>query len=351
MHSGTTLVHNIIGGHAEIYSPKGETRFFHSFSQIKQNFSELSNDDIRKKYIIFLAKLLRSSYGAALYRDSQSLADFYLDEEVIQTLIKLTEGHTNHTQFFKTIFQYFTVEAGARRWMEKTPNHLFHIETILALFPEALFIELVRDPRDILNSKRSRLLEKHLMSQRSELSRKLHPFQVGYDPLWDSIAWKSAIRCGRETAVNFPGKILRVRYEDLVSQPEQAAQSIFKFLDLPYSSALLNVPWVNTADSSKWRQKGIKSSAVGKWKKNLSQKETYICQTICRREMSYLGYEPTKLPVTAALYIPRILVSSSIEFFQRIYRRYQLGGLSLLRPIFDNYRLLLKNLMTGQEPD
>ena len=45
--------------------------------------------------------------------------------------------------------ELFMVENGKNRWVEKTPDHLPHVERIRQIFPTAPIIRIVRDPRDV----------------------------------------------------------------------------------------------------------------------------------------------------------------------------------------------------------
>ena len=44
--------------------------------------------------------------------------------------------------------QHMTAQ-GKRRWVEKTPDHLRHVQAIRQHFPDALIVRVVRDPRDV----------------------------------------------------------------------------------------------------------------------------------------------------------------------------------------------------------
>ena len=47
---------------------------------------------------------------------------------------------------------YLTLESDKRRWMEKTPNHVFYIKEMLSFFKDVRIIVLVRDGRDVITS-------------------------------------------------------------------------------------------------------------------------------------------------------------------------------------------------------
>ncbi|MEM7330577.1 MAG: sulfotransferase [Chloroflexota bacterium] len=343
MHSGTTMLKDIIERHPSIYSIRGESRFFHSLSMLKRRYPDLNDAQIRRQFVTYLAKLANSNYRSVEYGENQSLEAFNITAHEVDELVKQTATLTSHAMFFKSAFDFYTAKHGKERWLEKTPTHLFHVEKILKTNPEALFIELVRDPRDVLGSKNSRVESADKMS-RNEISQKIKNWRVGYDPIWDSLAWKSAIRSGAETAVKHSGKILRVRYEDLVQSPKAEAQKIFTFLGLEFSEEMLQVSWHNTADETKWQQTGITADSIGKWQKRLNLSDVAVCQFITRAEMNQLSYQKINIPLKSTLMLPSIFLKSGYEFFERIYRRYKLGGTAQVRTVIENYIIRFRGI-------
>ena len=67
----------------------------------------------------------------------------------------------NPVEFFRLYFSLYAEKQGKKRWAEKTPNNIFCIEQIFKAMPDAKFIEVVRDGRDVVLS----LVER----------RKMHP--------------------------------------------------------------------------------------------------------------------------------------------------------------------------------
>src|SRR3954451_4819782 len=49
-------------------------------------------------------------------------------------------------QFFDRIFMRYAEEHGKQRWGEKTPQHLWHVSKMKRVFPDAVFIAIVRHP-------------------------------------------------------------------------------------------------------------------------------------------------------------------------------------------------------------
>jgi hypothetical protein len=112
-------------------------------------------------------------------------------------------------------------EAPGLRVIEKTPLHVLYLDTIAKTFPDALFVEVVRDPIDVASS---------LLGVPWESSRSL----VSY-----AQRWMESIRAARSFSVTQPGRLRTVVYEELVREPEAAVRELSAFVGLPYEAAML----------------------------------------------------------------------------------------------------------------
>jgi len=104
-------------------------------------------------------------------------------------------------------FGRFTQLHGKRRWSEKTPQHMWHIERIHNLFPDSPMILILRHPEDVIGS---------LMHKRS------------WDPYRAVDRWVTQYSAALEY-LHAPWMLL-IYYEDLVTAPQEAMDTIFTFL-------------------------------------------------------------------------------------------------------------------------
>src|SRR5690606_25266583 len=114
----------------------------------------------------------------------------------------------------------------------KTPNHIHYLDAILRTCPSAKIMEIVRDPRDVLASKKTRRETVWTTDRYRPEERERKHLEKAYDPLWDAISWRSAIQAGNRTYRTHPEQIQRIRYEDLVAQPKQVVRQICEFLEI-----------------------------------------------------------------------------------------------------------------------
>jgi hypothetical protein len=65
-------------------------------------------------------------------------------------------GHMEDPGPFLRRFDLFAVQAGAHRWVEKTPDHIRCIDRLLELYPDAPILLIIRDGRDVAFSLKKR---------------------------------------------------------------------------------------------------------------------------------------------------------------------------------------------------
>lgn len=134
----------------------------------------------------------------------------------------LTAHDANHpADTIRAIYRtYLNRFAGKTRVGDKTPVHLGRMCAIARLLPEAHFIHLIRDGRDVALSYRNVW------------------FGPGKDPATAAAHWMWRIRDARQQAQFLP-HYLEVRYEDLVADPEKVLRTIGDFIGLPFDPAQL----------------------------------------------------------------------------------------------------------------
>jgi omega-hydroxy-beta-dihydromenaquinone-9 sulfotransferase len=346
LHSGTTLLRNIFKDHPAIFTGGGETRFFDYLPMIRRNFSDLTDDQILNDYLLYLARIIRTNYGKVhierMVKCAPSFAEFGLSKAASDALFTAAQAQRHHAKLFALVADALCVANGKTRWLEKTPTHLFHIDAILEAVPTARFVAIVRDPRDVLASKRSRQVAEWI-EQTNAARREAKKIQAGFDPLWDALAWRSAVNAVQAAQVQHPEQVLAIRYEDLVTDQAATIKRICAFVDLPYNAEMLDVAWTNSTTQQQG-QRGISAASVGKWQKKLTPAMVTLAQTVAKKEMQYLHYQLAPTTWSARLMMPLLLGRSGYEFFERLGRRWRMGGFSFVRNVLENYWIRFTNM-------
>jgi len=111
---------------------------------------------------------------------------------------------------------------GKQVWGDKDPGNMLRIPTLLRWFPNGRFVHIIRDGRDAC------------------LSQLRQDFGFN-DCLPCAEAWREQVWWVRSLGeVLGPTRYFELRYEDLTKDPESWLRRICEFLDLSYSSAMLD---------------------------------------------------------------------------------------------------------------
>ena len=336
MHSGTTLVQKIISAHPSIYPADHETKYYEFLPLIKKGYANLENDQVRRQLIIFT--LHSVLYGTKLkdLKREQFLNEPNISEADIDALKVASKKIRQHGAILPLVFNYLAKKASKSHWLEKTPAHILHIDQIMQFIPEAYFVEIVRDPRAVLASKKARRASAWTNRYSPELQPRKN-LEKAYDPLWDTLSWKSAINAGYEAHKKYPQRIITIRYEDLVTEQDDCVRKMCSFLNLIFDPRMLKVETQNTAYWSEEVLPGISSQFVRRWQSTLTPAEINIAQLLSGEEMQRLDYVHGSTSLVSKLLLPLYFVRSFFEFVQRLYRRFRMGGRIFLLNILKNY--------------
>ncbi|HZJ26328.1 MAG TPA: sulfotransferase [Acidimicrobiia bacterium] len=122
----------------------------------------------------------------------------------------------------RSVYATYGATRGKARVADKTPRNVAHIDLIARSFPEARFLHLVRDGRDVVPS-----VIEHL---------------VGPDRFLPTVEyWRERVLAGRRSGGQLPAdRYLEIRYEDLVSDPAAAVTRIGEFAQLEHPERMLD---------------------------------------------------------------------------------------------------------------
>jgi hypothetical protein len=134
----------------------------------------------------------------------------------------------------KRFLQYLQRGGPRRRWVLKAPDHVFHMEALLRVFPDAVFIQTHRDPLEVLQSS-SRLTEvlqgvfAHPQSCIETGRREARLLAEGME----------GITRFRESHPELADRFLDLNYEQVVSDPLSTIRRVYGHLDVPLAEGTL----------------------------------------------------------------------------------------------------------------
>jgi len=273
--SGTTLTAMIIGRHSEIFMP-GETHFFDDIFSQRNVLGDPSNPIALEKIISKLSTL----YIRYNEPDDQERVERILfnNQNSIEAFKKSCKSYQDILSFF---MKAQLEEIGKSRWGNNAPRDIFNIQDIVSFYPDAKIIICIRDIRDFLASYRNRW--EVVPDEHAERVKQI------YHPILTSILWKSSVRTLPSIRKIVPKhNLLLMKYEDLVTSPEESVKRLCSFLGERFEQQMLNINSNNSSFNN--TQNGIFSSSVNRWPDSLSAEEQAIAQRIGGSELRMLGY-------------------------------------------------------------
>lgn len=176
----------------------------------------------------------------------------------------------------------------ARRWVEKSPEHVYHARAILHRFPGARIVHVVRDPRAVVTS----VLHTPWAVPRA---RGRHARMVAGAVLWELMT-REGLRLLSDSALS--SSVFGVRYETLVEMPAAELQRVAAFIGLPDDSESVDAWMKSTRDVEansliEPGLRGIGTSPVGRWRdsRNLTAREVALVQFLVAPTLVRAGYE------------------------------------------------------------
>lgn len=167
------------------------------------------------------------------------------------------------------LFAYHAAAAGKRRWGEKSPMNVLHMELLARSFPGAQFVHIVRDGRDAAQSFHRRF---------------------GYIPCETVYRWKRVVREGvRQGQVLGPESYHQIRYEDLTAEPEKLMLQVCDFLHLPFDDRVMQAS-MRMADPELLRAGARISQNSGKWARYFSATEVQSHERLAGKQLKAMGY-------------------------------------------------------------
>jgi hypothetical protein len=113
------------------------------------------------------------------------------------------------------------------RWVDGTPEYSLHIYALRKLFPEALFIHVLRDAREVVRS----MLNFHRVAGTHLVQNEEQAYKY----------WLRMVKACVEAEQAYGSEVVhRLSYTALIDDPERATRSLLEFVGEPYSAKCLD---------------------------------------------------------------------------------------------------------------
>jgi Sulfotransferase family len=184
-----------------------------------------------------------------------------------------------------TVYAVYAEEQGKRRWGDKTPMYMQNLRLLEKLFPDALFVHLIRDGRDAALS----FLE---LPAGLVTETWMHP----RTPAEFACQWRTEVAAARRLGQRIGSRYLEVRYEELVGDVEGVLRRICDFARLGYEPAMADYAG-NVDVSAKPHQQRLReppTKGVRDWRKQMSPTEVAAFEHVAGDLLRKLGYETSQ---------------------------------------------------------
>jgi sulfotransferase family protein len=255
----------MLHAHPRIAIPP-ETRFMLAVYAERRTFGDLALPANRRALARRIVERPETRFG-----------DLGLDADDI--VERITAGPGTLGSALGTVFQRYAARFGKPRWGDKRPAYLHNIDILLRLFPDAQFINIVRDGRDCVASL------KEMSWHRKDIYATV-------------AAWARAVDDARRAArLLGPRQWHEVRYEDLVADPQRRLAAMCAYLGEQYHPAMAEpsaVAEVAVPSFKTWHaltHAPVTTQRVQSWQTRLDADEIALCEAALGSRLVAGGYE------------------------------------------------------------
>ncbi len=304
--SGTTLLSMMVGAHPDLALPLTVTGLWYKYGGKLGKYNDLAGREDVQSLVIDLLEEER----IRLWDEELTPEDIFAAGEI-----------HSYPDVVAAFHQAYAEKKGKTHWANLDIATLDEMHRAVNWFPEAKFLHIVRDCRDVA------------------LSHETMPYGAS-NPLECAQNWERRLSANRKMgAMLGSDQYMVIRYEDLVLQPEETLGKVCGFLELEYSDKMLSygsmVESKIPADR-RWLwpdlDKAPQADRCNQWKSKMPAYKRIIIEGEAGGLLKQLGYETYKT-------IPKSITAYLMELwyflgrggrFKRLQRKIGLGRPSKL---------------------
>jgi hypothetical protein len=279
--SGTTLLRLMLDAHPELTIPP-ETHFIPDLIDVAEERG--ATPELLLEVIV----------------SERHWGDFGLDRDELLERLRAADQLTA-ADAIRSFFSLYAEREGKPRWGDKTPIYVTSMRKIDRTLPEARFIHLIRDGRDVALSRAKR-----------SLRDPAPPAKVASN-------WKKRILRARRQGRKL-GHYAELRYEDLVLDTEPNLRRICEFCELPWDAGMLDYhrraegrleemardlpaegerltrPGTERMQAHALTREPPNPEAVSRWRTRMSDEDRAAFEAVAGDLLADLGYEVSSSP-------------------------------------------------------
>ena len=265
--SGTTLLYHMLLSSGIFARFFGEPAVFDLFVP---RFGDLSIAKNRQR-------LMDSWIGSKMHLASG------LEERFIRS--RVISDCKGNADFLRIVMCEVAAHQGVRRWAVWGPDNLLQMNAIKSQMPDARFIHVIRDGRDVA------------VSMNTEQFIRPFAWDKGKSLLVTGLHWRWKVRAGRDEAKLIGPDYLEVRFESLVDCPHEVLSRVSEFIECELDCKQIRrcaVGAVKSTNSTfKSQGQALAANPVGRWKRLLTHDQIASLECCIGDLLQELGYELT----------------------------------------------------------
>jgi hypothetical protein len=272
--SGTSLLRTMINHHPDVAVPL-ESIFLIDYMLAK-------GGNMKKKVNLFIHEPTLAEWGLKLNKND--LVDV-----------------TGTKDLFDIVHSKYAKKQGKEYWGNKTPRFTMYSLLLKKLYPKSKFVHMLRDPRAV---------------SISLTKSRIHRSNVYFG----AKRWKRYVKAGLLLEQKYPKDVLRIYYEDLVSQPEKSLKKVCKFLSLKWDKKMMDYTFDGNSEYRSFHHlehSGLRGkpyvTKINHWRKELKANEIKVVESICYDLMRKVYYKPI---------YTRQKMSDKTRYYYRLHRAF-----------------------------
>jgi len=237
----------------------------HSLSEIVgNNFYE---DWINELYHQLVGHTMKSGWAARVnifqkgllrYFGKNNFTNMFIQESYYSPPKSEENFNQIFNQFILSYFQKASELNQSKIVIDHTPSSLIHFNQIQTMVPDAKLLHIFRDPRDIVCSYKTK--------------------DWGSTSIKENVIWICDVLNRWDVIKNQlnTNSFIEVKFESLIKNMDSELKQVCKFLNIQFNDSFLNID--------------VSRHNIGRWKKDLNEREVSIVNEQLSSHISNLGY-------------------------------------------------------------
>jgi len=259
--SGTKLLREILNKHPFISIPKAESGFIPYYYKKRYSYGDLKK---RKNFRKFFDDFRKTSF----YSYIENSTEIWNEDKIYNSLSSF-----DLKEILNQIYKIHAEYEGKIRWGDKSPSYIFHADTIKKIFPNAIFIHIIRDVRD------------YCLSVRNAWNKNIYRAAT---------KWVNGIEKIRCDLAEQKTLYYELKYENLIENPEKEIESLCKWIGIPFDKKMVDLDLPVENLGSTIGKNFIVKNNYKKWEFGFKKKEIYKIESLTGITMNKLGYVVTE---------------------------------------------------------